>query len=451
MNSKNAKAGIFVFITLIVLFAIILRISQGRLFFGGDYTVYMDVDSAVGLARNTPVQIAGVDVGIVKAIRLAGSSHARLVLSIENGVMISTDAVGRIKTTGILGDAFIEIYQKDPIAQEIQDEGVIKNVEIHGDLSSITNEFSTIAHDVKAITSQMKKVMAGDDSPFDKTMKNLEKITDSVASLALKNEKNIDAIIANLKLVSQNMNYMVQKGMPHINNAFANIDDVTMGLAEGQGTIGKLLKDDTTVEKLNDTLDSVSSALGGFNKLKFDLGAHTEFLGGTSNFKNYVALAIQPRPDKSFLFEAVSDPDPSFTTVTEDTIVTSGGTTSTVTTERRTKNLNKFLFSAQIAKKFEDFTIRGGLIESSGGVGLDYDQGPLGLKFSAFDFKTDRGQKPHLKFMGTTQLTKTLYLLGGIDDFINRNQSLDWFFGAGIRFTDDDLKSVLGLISAGAR
>lgn len=451
MTEKNLKSGIFVFITLLLLFVMILRISQGRFFYSRDYTLYMDVESAVGLGKNTPVQIAGVDVGVVKNITLVSSTKARLKLSIDHGIKISTDAIGRVKTTGILGDAYIEIFQQEPIIATHKEGGVISKVESYGDLNSVTGQLGTIAEDVKAITTSMRKVMAGDDSAFSQSLKNIEKISASLAHLTTRNDKNIEAIIVNMQQLTRNLNTVVAANMGHFDNSLANIDRITTDIENGRGTVGRLLKDDATVEKLNDTLDELRNAIGGFNRWGVDVGAHTEYLGGTGSFKNYVTLELSPRPDKIFLFEAVSDPDPTFRTQVDETIVTSGGTTSTVTTERRTKNLNQFLFSFQLAKKFEDFTLRGGLIESTGGIGIDYDKGPFGVSLSAYDFKTDSTQRPHLKLMGTTQLTRTFYLLGGLDDFVNQTQDLDWYLGAGITFGDDDLKSLLGLMSSMAK
>ncbi|HLD45882.1 MAG TPA: hypothetical protein VJC18_10650, partial [bacterium] len=207
-------------------------------------------------------------------------------------------------------------------------------------------------------------------------------------------------------------------------------------------------KDETTVDKINDTLDGVSQFVGGANRTRLDLGMHTEYLAGTGNFKNYVSMSIKPRPDKYFLFEVVSDPDPSFNTSIEETTVSSGGNTSVVTTRSRSKELDGLLFSFQIAKRYRDFSIRGGLIESSGGVGIDYDNGPVGLSFTAFDFKSEEGEKPHLKALARTNLTKSFYLLAGVDDIINPAQDLAWYLGAGLTFTDDDIKSLLGLVSS---
>lgn len=452
MKGNNFRAGIFVFLTLCLLVFIVMRIGKsGGMLFGGTYPVFMDVETAVGLSRNTPVQIAGVGVGVVESISLTENSKARLKLAIRDEFKISSNAEAHIKTTGLLGDAYIEIFQPGGVPEEMVSGGKIGTVVSYGDFNSVTNQFAEVAKDVSAITKQMRKLMAGDDSSFDRTMKNIEKISQNLANLTSKNEKNIDAIISNMKTLSQNLNVLVANNAGHINNTVYNLDDITAGINRGEGTVGKLIKDDTTVNKINDTLDEIHSFLGGTNRLTVDLGMHSEYLAGTGDFKNYVSLYLKPRPDKFFLFDVISDPDPSFNNSLEEKTITSGGTSTTITTQTRTKNLNGFLFSAQVAKKFHDFTLRGGLIESSGGVGVDYDHGPFGLKFSAFDFRNDNGEKPHLKIMGTANMTRTFYLLGGVDDMINPNQDLAWFLGAGITFTDDDIKSLLGLLSAGMK
>lgn len=448
MKRDNFKAGLFVLATVILLFYIILKVGEGGLFFSGNYTLYMDVTSAVGLDRNTPVQIAGVDVGIIKEINLTSDNVARLNLSINKGVKIASDTRGVIKQTGMLGDSYVDLEPGNPANGVLKNGGTIISMGRQGDFSSVTGQFSGIAEDVQAITKQMRKLMAGEDSTLAITMKNIEKITTSLSQVTDKNQGNIDTIIANLKALSQNLNTMVATNMGNVNGTLGNLNGITGTINRGQGTIGRLVKDDETVEKINDALDGLNEFVGGASRTTVEMGAHSEYLGGTGHFKNYVGLNIQPRPDKEFRFEVTSDPDPSFQTSKEVTEVTSGGTTQTIEVQKRTKALSKFQFSAQLAKRFENLTIRGGLIESSGGIGLDYNYGPFGLQFSAFDFKTDFGEKPHLKAMGTAQLTKTFYLLSGVDDPLNPNQSFDWFMGAGIRFADDDIKSLLGLFSS---
>jgi phospholipid/cholesterol/gamma-HCH transport system substrate-binding protein len=200
-----------------------------------------------------------------------------------------------------------------------------------------------------------------------------------------------------------------------IESSMGNIASITNKIDEGQGTIGKLVNDDGTVNRLNDALDGINDTLGSIKKFQTEIGYHTEYLGKSEEFKHYVHLNLRPRPDSAFLLEFVSDPSPPLTRTTTTTDITANGATSTVTTNQAVQEHNKFLVSAQLAKNFYDFTLRGGIIESTGGVGLDYNKGPVGLAFSAYDFSKQAGSgRPHLKLMGNINLTKSIYVLAAL-------------------------------------
>lgn len=445
--TPQLKVGLFVFVILFLLAYATLKISQTSIMPGGSYPIYVLIDSAIGISKKTPVQIAGIQVGSVVDIDLINNNQARLKLAIRKKVKISKNVEARIKTVGFLGDTYIELYQPAPFEQPLEKNATIPRVSSYGDFSSVAGEVSAIASDVKAITETMKMLMAGEDSSFAKSVKNIEKITTALGNVSTQNEGDLNAIIQNLRAVSENLNLLIASNMSLVGRTVNNMESVSEQVRSGEGTIGRLLYDDQTVEKLNESLDSINEALGGAQKLKVDIGYHTEYLGGASAFKHYVSLALKPRPDKYFLFELVDDPSPDSQSEEKQTTITSSGVTTTVTEETQTTQFDKMLFSAQFAKKFYGFTFRGGLIESAGGVGVDYDYGPLSLQFSAFDFETNKDEKPHLKTMGTINITPSIYLLGGLDDFINKEQDLDWFFGAGIKITDDDIKSMLGLLS----
>lgn len=444
MTAKNYKAGIFVLIALVLLGFMVVRVGQGGGFFSDTYELTLTVESAAGLAQKTPVHIAGVPIGVVSDVRLDENSNAQLVLEIEGQVKIWKGAEANVKTTGILGDSYIEIVQPFSRGTVMEDGEALRMGRNFGDLGSLTDNMSLIADDIKAITEQMRKLMAGDNSAFDSTVKNLERITGYLA----RNESNVDVSLANIKAITENLNAILAANRANLYDSTSNIADITSTINKGEGTVGRLIKDDETLEKIHDSLDNLNNLVGGINQFDVRLGGHTEYLGGTESFKNYVALELQPRPDKFFLFEIVSDPDPGLTRTFEQTNVTSGGTTSTITTERAFKEFDGITFSAQFAKKFHDFTLRGGLIESTGGLGLDYNKGPFSVKFSAFDFRSEAGEKPHLKAWSEARISKTFYIMGGFDDFINPNQDLDWFMGMGLSFSDGDIRNLLGVAGA---
>jgi phospholipid/cholesterol/gamma-HCH transport system substrate-binding protein len=108
----------------------------------------------------------------------------------------------------------------------------------------------------------------------------------------------------------------------------------------------------------------------------------------------------------------------------------------------------KTYLTAELGKRYNNLLLRGGLIESTGGVGVDYFMfnDDLKLRAEVFDFNAVndiRGSEPHARVEARYRVLKHLNLYGGVDNFLNKD-SLNLFFGIGVGFKDDDLKTLLG-------
>ncbi len=66
----EVKVGLFVFLGLVVLGYMALRVNKTKLNTVEGYTLTVFFDSVSGLVKNSPVQIAGIEVGRVKDIAL---------------------------------------------------------------------------------------------------------------------------------------------------------------------------------------------------------------------------------------------------------------------------------------------------------------------------------------------------------------------------------------------
>lgn len=449
--TPSVKLGLFVMIVLALLAYVTLRVADNNWVWGGTYEVQIYLSSASGISKKTPVKMAGIRIGVVSGIELSPDFKAKLTLNIQKNITLSQNVVARVKSQGVLGDTYLELFQQGAdFSQTLKEGDTIPNASAEGDLNDLTSELNSIAKDVKEMTTSLKTVMAGENSPFNKSLQNIEKITEVLAKVSVSRQEDLNAVISNMKAISENLNLLIAHNVSNVDATLGNVASITGKINNGEGTIGKLVNDETTVEKINESLDHVNSLLGTTDKVRVDLGYHGEYLAGSGEIKNYVSFILRTKPDKYFLFELIDDPSPDTTTTIKDTTITSGGVTSLVHEEIESSDPDKFLFSAQIAKELYGFTFRGGLIESSGGVGLDYAYGPFKAEFSAFDLETQRGESPHLKIMGTVNITPSFYILGGLDDFLNNTDNYDWFLGAGFRLTDDDIKTFLGLLTAGS-
>ncbi|MCE9625628.1 MAG: MlaD family protein [Deltaproteobacteria bacterium] len=441
--STEAKVGVFVILAIALLAYITVDVSQLGWTPGGTYKIYTLMDNAEGVTVKTPVQVAGIPVGTVSGIALTPDRKARVEIELRKDVKLGDDVTAEIRTRGVLGDTYIELFPGRADAQEIAPGGVVGRVKQPADYQQLVRDLSVMTADMKEVTAALKTYTVSEHSYTAEILKSTQVLTANLATFTNTNAANMNAIVNNMRILTDQLRGFSQNSTPEIEASLKRIAEITEKVNSGQGTVGKLLNDPQTAEKTNELLDNINGLTEGIRRIETEVNYHMEYLGSTKDVKNYVGLRFQPRPDKFFLFEVVHDPAPSPSKSTQITsVTTSGGATSTITTE--TEDFHKVRFSAELGKKFHDVTVRGGLIESTGGFGIDYTKGPVAVQFSAFDFGADR---PHLKLLSQLNVTRSLFLVGGLDDFINPQHGLDWFMGAGVRFTDEDIKSLLGTAS----
>jgi phospholipid/cholesterol/gamma-HCH transport system substrate-binding protein len=482
--SSEAKVGLFVLVGLIILGYMSVQVGKQGLGLKKGYTLDVVFDNAAGLEQDASVQIAGVEIGRVESISLR-DGKALVRLRIIPNVKIEKDAIAAIKTHGILGEKYVELYPGTHGDAYLASGEQISRTERQADLDRMLNQLSLIAEDVRGVTSSLNRVLAGQEGEeaISSILTNTRNLTRNLNEVIVSNQEALRAAIENTRELTGNLNRVVTQNdgkvaevMDSLKSAsremektFAALTDITEGIKRGEGTIGQLVKDKTASEKLNKTLASLEEMTAKINEGKGSIGKlvnddetvrnlnegltglnrfvnkaeqfrtflsyRGEYLFDKSDAKSFLDLRIQPKEDKFYILGLVSDPRGRKST---KDVTVNGVTTRTEEWDR-----NGLLFNAQIGKRYKDLVLRGGLLESTGGVGVDYYalNDKLKLSFEAFDFGTDR--RAHLKAGAEYRILKHLYLAAGYDDFISDQDNRSIFGGFAIRFEDDDLKYLL--------
>jgi phospholipid/cholesterol/gamma-HCH transport system substrate-binding protein len=237
------------------------------------------------------------------------------------------------------------------------------------------------------------------------------------------------------------------------------VEKVAENIGQGKGVAGKLLADERLGEKLGRSIEGVSDYVDRLVKLKTQVNLRSEWLANENGAKGYFALKLLPRPDKFYLVELVSDPR-GVDTQTSETITTEAEGITTVTRQTRRLNEQALSFSLQFGRRYGPLTLRLGVIESSGGMGADLHllRDRLTVSFNAYQFtRPDDALYPRTKLWVDYTFFRYLYGSVGVDDFLNNWRSgrypggpdftvgRDVFFGGGVVFTDDDLKTLLSV------
>ena len=108
--SKEAAVGFFVLVGLVCLAYLTVKLGRMEVFNSEGYTVYASFNSVSGLRPGAEVEIAGVRVGRVKAIRLDDERPRAIVeLQLNKGIHLTDDVIASVKTSGLIGDKYISL------------------------------------------------------------------------------------------------------------------------------------------------------------------------------------------------------------------------------------------------------------------------------------------------------------------------------------------------------
>ncbi|HJW73482.1 MAG TPA: MlaD family protein [Geothrix sp.] len=483
----ETKVGLFFSAAIVVMGILILRTE--KLEFGGkrnqseQFTYF---DQVAGLSLQSAVRIAGVKVGDVRTITLE-NGKARVVVGLANDVPLYADANVSLGSIGILGEKFIDLDPGHsakgpfPANQPLPSKAGVS-------LDSLMETMSDIGKNVKGITQALNESIGGEQGrqKLDEIVDNIRTLTAEFRSMAQENHGAINHTMANVEnitaelrdqlpklakqfeTVGKNLNAILEENRPELKGLMGdvrkmassfqstadNLKVLTTRLNNGEGTIGKLLNDETTIKKINEAVDNVNGLLGGMNKMDFRLDMNAAQWEKRKDSRVGLGLDIAPRPDYWYSLGFASTPDgkinESMHTVTSIDPVT-GKTITVLENSRYVTTDQAFTVSAQFAKRLGPAVFSAGIVENKGGGGVEFralDEDRLRLGVLAYDFsKRDDKPNPRYRFTSSYQFWKGAYIQAGVQDIGNKDLRTI-FFGGGLRWKDNDLKKIIGLAGA---
>lgn len=472
MNA-TAKIGLFALAVLLVLAVLVLKIEDLPLP-GKARAVTAEVGFAdvAGLDDKSAVRIAGVRVGRVDGIRLLPDGTAVARLLFHDPVELREGAFGQVRNLGLLGDKYVDLYAGDPAKPRLP-EGARIPGRVPVEFDELTKLASDIGKDVKELTGALSASMGGEagEARINRIVDNVGALAEELRRLVEANRANVDVTMANLREFSSSiretlarLDRILDENRSGVKGSVDNIEElsgklkasadnltsITTKLDTGQGTIGKLLNDETAHDNLNEALTSIKTGveelrttLTRINRIELDLGFYGEYATRTEDWKGAFRIDVRPREGKFYRVELLGLPNGRRfdETYRWETSVDGGPPTVVETKVSRTED--EFGLSAQLGYRFGDTTLRAGLIESRGGVAVDRHlfRDRLQLSAEAWDFGRDRGDA-QVKLYGQWESRGAMFFRAGVNDVINP-AGRSFFLGAGIRWKDEDIKTLL--------
>ncbi len=470
------------------------------------YRVWALLPDANGLYKKSKVMIAGVIVGEIVSIKLQGT-YARIDLKIREDVKLYRDASIAKVNLGLLGDKALVLDPGDPKTGFIGDGGQIKNIKkvglsavidkavpkigeaiphlvrlskTLGDLADGPSQIGRgsvreIAESLRVLAKALSQSVQNNRHRFDKIIRAVERVALAAAKTSqltsqqivkilrdvreiTKNIKKLSTreeilaeTLANLQQITSDLKDLIREVAPasskHLRKSLASLDktldnirSISEKIEKGQGTIGKLINDDKVITKVENTLADINKLVRKFSLLETSIGWQTQYYVKYKTFRNAFSIKLQLSPDKYYTIGLIDDPRGTSKTV-KKLIKSSDPRKPQFVEEEETLITDSFRVSLQLNYKFWLFVLRGGIIENTGGIGLDFLPYKDYFVLSSELFNIGLQRLPRLRISLLLNY-KFLSVSGGVDELLNPGQT-DFFFGIGLRITDNDLKYLL--------
>jgi len=218
------KVGVFVVGALALLGFMVLR--AGEMYIRPGYTVKFIFDTVSGVDKGSPVRLAGVPIGEVKKFRALenkdGKHNVEIEAFVDEGVKIEKDADLRVATMGFLGEKYIDIYPGTPGTAIIASGDTLIGRQLTG-MDDVFDSGQKLIQKMEYVAEDLREITG--DKEFGKAVKGTF--------------VNGDKTFANLESASADLK-----------DAAASTKVVMARLRDGEGTVGKLLKEDKVYKDL---------------------------------------------------------------------------------------------------------------------------------------------------------------------------------------------------------
>ena len=477
---QAAKVGLMVTIGMLASFGVYQYVEERA---SGDdgYAVYAIFDDVQGLIPKSRVLMAGLTVGRIEDISLTGG-RARIDISVQPDVVLYGDAQVAVRATSLLGESVL-ILVPGSGGDRIADGSEISVAVDSGGLPNMMRNMEAISRSLRAVGEQLERSFGTDEGGqrLESSLRNLSESLEAVNRTIRTNEEFINStirsvadtagaagprvlsILENIDVATRDVRGLIGNNRGGIDDALGNVDEtvasirraseqfeevlsdvheVTERTAAGEGTLGRLTSDDSLIDDVEGVVASVEEIVGGYNRLQTIVGLRSEYNLLANTFKAYLSLRLQPRDDRYNLIQLVDDPRGS-TQLSQTTVRTTPPREGEPAfyQETRVTTRDAFRFSFMLAKRISFATFRFGIMENTGGLGVDLNFFNDQLEINLDAFAIGQQQFPRMRARLAYEVMERLWLLAGVDDAFN--DSRDFFLGGTIRFNDEDLKMLL--------
>jgi phospholipid/cholesterol/gamma-HCH transport system substrate-binding protein len=286
--------GFFVLIGVLMVLVTMFTFTDSSMF-RGRYKLITVVDQAGGVRKGDPVQIRGVNVGRVRKFAIS-SDGVRVVLELDQAFQVPANSTVRIRPVGLLNGMVVEIVpgsspkmasagtrlEGSTAASPLdsadrlvgQSEAVLGRVRallsdrtVEGvETSSV--ELSTMMKELSQTAADQRQALGTLVGSLQRSAANVERVTHDPEI-----EQSIERVSSLLGAAEEQAPKLVET-LATLDQSARSVGRVTRQVERGEGTIGKLTKDDALYLNANQAMIGMNQTAAEIRRLAEDIRLH---------------------------------------------------------------------------------------------------------------------------------------------------------------------------------
>jgi phospholipid/cholesterol/gamma-HCH transport system substrate-binding protein len=272
----EARVGVIIVLAILIFFFGLMYLREFS-FSKSEYEVTALFETVTGLDQDDPVIVSGLKVGQAQDMQLAGDK-VQVKLRIEARYQFPRDSKAVLRNLTLLGDKAIEIVQGT--AAEMLQPGDVIPGKLETDIFELAEAAAPIGEDLAVLLKRFRSTFdENTEASLKRSLHNLQTISGAVAGVVAKDIAEMESAIQSLRAAAKNLEQLTEPEGKSMSQVIVNLDssarhlesatarmsraatsvESLLGKIErGEGTLGKLIHDDTlyrNLEKFTQDLD----------------------------------------------------------------------------------------------------------------------------------------------------------------------------------------------------
>ena len=273
--SKEIKAGLIAVLA-IGSFVVFFQFLKGKNVFTTDNYFYIKYDNVDGLERSNAVTINGLKVGLVDDIIPITNKNGKISflvrIAVENQYSFSKNSSVEIFEPSLMGGKQLKInLTYDQIIAQNGDtlKGKIKPsalTSVASDLSPkisnvLTQLDSTLTSTSRLLDEQNRKEIKLLLANLNQTISSFKSTSDRTNQLLTDSQPKINILLKSANETMASTKKTLEKFVDKLNETIDKLNSITTGIEKGEGTLGKLTKDEELYNNLSKTSNSLNELI----------------------------------------------------------------------------------------------------------------------------------------------------------------------------------------------